>query len=82
MREAVVVMKIVCGTHPVRPKELIPFQNEQADLFWSLLVSCWAYNPQDRPTATHVRDEVSVDTLGQTFYLTNSQMACITPRVS
>lgn len=50
-----IIGKIMKGVHPTRPEEHIPSQNKQADILWSLLTSCWAYAPQDRPTAIEVR---------------------------
>jgi hypothetical protein len=54
------MMKALNKIHPERPKSHIPLMNEQADLLWELLKSCWAYDSQDRPTATEVRDQVCV----------------------
>ncbi|KAJ1310556.1 hypothetical protein OPQ81_007286 [Rhizoctonia solani] len=59
-KDAAVVFRIVKGEHPQRPEAHIPAGNERADLLWSLLVNCWALQPQDRPTAIEVRDRMRI----------------------
>ncbi|CAE6444971.1 unnamed protein product [Rhizoctonia solani] len=59
MHTAAVMMKIVNGIHPARPEKHIPTGDDQADLLWSLLVDCWAFRPEDRPTAADVKYRMS-----------------------
>ncbi|GAB1517072.1 hypothetical protein RhiTH_000115 [Rhizoctonia solani] len=50
-----VILKLVTGGHPARPEEHIPTGDDRADLLWSLLSDCWAFKPEDRPTADDVK---------------------------
>ncbi|KAJ1306306.1 hypothetical protein OPQ81_011005 [Rhizoctonia solani] len=50
--------KIMTKTHPARPESHIPSGIRQADLLWLLLTDCWNPNPEDRPTASEVREEM------------------------
>ncbi|CAE6486912.1 unnamed protein product [Rhizoctonia solani] len=49
------IAKIMTNTHPTRPGS-IPFGDKQADLLWSLLTSCWNPNPEDRPSASKMKE--------------------------
>jgi hypothetical protein len=44
---------------PSRPDNFISVKNGYDNILWSLLESCWAYEPAARPTASAVRDIVS-----------------------
>ncbi|CCO36835.1 Tyrosine-protein kinase Fer [Rhizoctonia solani AG-1 IB] len=55
MHPVAAMKKITDGVHPVRPEKHIPSGEDRADLLWSLLVDCWAFRPQDRPTASDVK---------------------------
>ncbi|EUC66020.1 tyrosine kinase catalytic domain protein [Rhizoctonia solani AG-3 Rhs1AP] len=48
------VLKIANGHHPRRPIAHMPYENEKADMLWTLLGECWASDPQDRPTSVEV----------------------------
>ncbi|ELU36358.1 protein tyrosine kinase domain-containing protein [Rhizoctonia solani AG-1 IA] len=50
-----VILKLVTGGHPARPEEHIPTGDDRADLLWALLSDCWAFKPEDRPTADDVK---------------------------
>ncbi|KAG8712062.1 hypothetical protein FRC08_015072, partial [Ceratobasidium sp. 394] len=52
---AVMIMKV----HPERPQDHIPEGSRHGNILWSLLQSCWAYEPDDRPSATQVKERVS-----------------------
>ncbi|KAG9092042.1 hypothetical protein FRC06_000270 [Ceratobasidium sp. 370] len=41
---------------PERPAEHIPEDSLHGNILWSLLNSCWAYEPGDRPKASGVKD--------------------------
>ncbi|CUA73158.1 hypothetical protein RSOLAG22IIIB_10598 [Rhizoctonia solani] len=56
--ELAALAKIMTKTHPERPEAHIPSGVEQADRLWSLLTDCWSPNPDDRPTASEVRDKM------------------------
>ncbi|EUC62630.1 tyrosine kinase catalytic domain protein [Rhizoctonia solani AG-3 Rhs1AP] len=60
--ELAALSKIMTKTHPERPESHIPSGAEQADRLWSLLTDCWNPNPQDRPTANEVRNEMKAIT--------------------
>ncbi|KAG9123474.1 hypothetical protein FRC07_014889 [Ceratobasidium sp. 392] len=45
-------------THPERPEETIPSSSKQGDMMWSLLVRCWDPDPEARPKAVEVRDQM------------------------
>ncbi|KAG9097844.1 hypothetical protein FRC07_010726 [Ceratobasidium sp. 392] len=55
-RDVAVVLRIVSRGLPLRPNKYIPPDNVIGDQIWSLLLSCWASEPSERPTATYVRD--------------------------
>ncbi|CAE6473848.1 unnamed protein product [Rhizoctonia solani] len=52
--DPVVMFSIANGKLPDRPKAQMPTGIEQADRLWSVLTSCWAYNPHERPEARKV----------------------------
>ncbi|KAF8602025.1 kinase-like protein [Ceratobasidium sp. AG-I] len=39
---------------PRRPEDCIPTTSQHGDALWSLLTSCWAYEPEERPRVNHV----------------------------
>ncbi|KAG9074790.1 hypothetical protein FS749_013620 [Ceratobasidium sp. UAMH 11750] len=41
---------------PSRPEKFISIKGGYDNILWSLLQSCWAYDPTARPTASAVRD--------------------------
>lgn len=53
---AVAVKKLL----PLRPEHAISSSSKDGNTLWSLLVSCWAYEPENRPSAEQVRDTVSM----------------------
>lgn len=44
---------------PLRPEDSIPSNSIAGNTLWSLLMSCWVHEPENRPSADHVRDIVS-----------------------
>ncbi|KAF8601989.1 kinase-like protein [Ceratobasidium sp. AG-I] len=44
---------------PRRPEDRIPINSQHGDALWSLLTSCWAYEPGERPGINHVLSIVS-----------------------
>jgi hypothetical protein len=42
-----------------RPQLIISSTSKQGDTMWSLLKSCWGYEPETRPCASHVLNVVS-----------------------
>ncbi|CAE6459277.1 unnamed protein product [Rhizoctonia solani] len=58
VKDVVVSTKILNRVHPARPEAHIPTGSKHADRLWSLLLSCWEYDSQDRPTALQVRNEM------------------------
>ncbi|KAJ1302003.1 hypothetical protein OPQ81_000838 [Rhizoctonia solani] len=40
---------------PQRPNEHIPINSKEGNCFWSLLVNCWAYMPEERPSAAEAQ---------------------------
>ncbi|CAE6444212.1 unnamed protein product [Rhizoctonia solani] len=55
-KDPAIVFKVVAGKIPTRSETHIPTGIEQADRLWSMLTSCWAYNPYERPKAWEVRN--------------------------
>ncbi|CCO35096.1 Proto-oncogene tyrosine-protein kinase ROS [Rhizoctonia solani AG-1 IB] len=49
---------IISGKLPERPEKYLPSGSKPADLLWSLLNDCWAYDPQQRPAAAKVQDKL------------------------
>lgn len=50
---------------PARPEEHLPTNSKLNNMLWSLLKRCWAFEPEHRPSAKKVRDEVGV--LGEDY---------------
>ncbi|KAF8606452.1 kinase-like protein [Ceratobasidium sp. AG-I] len=42
------------GDLPLRPESFIPSNSKDANSLWTLLTTCWARNPKNRPSAGHV----------------------------
>ncbi|KDN34012.1 hypothetical protein RSAG8_12895, partial [Rhizoctonia solani AG-8 WAC10335] len=53
--EHAIKQKIREGANPTRPEKEMPIGSAQHDRIWSLMKSCWAYDPRDRPTADKVK---------------------------
>ncbi|CAE7098430.1 unnamed protein product [Rhizoctonia solani] len=49
-----VISALLKGKLPRRPSE-IPVDSVYGNILWSLLRSCWSTNPNNRPTARHVK---------------------------
>lgn len=45
---------------PPRPEGSIPSDSIDGEKLWSLLTSCWAFEPERRPSVDYVRDIVSI----------------------
>ncbi|KAK0234617.1 hypothetical protein EDD85DRAFT_969454 [Armillaria nabsnona] len=61
LNDGAVIMNVsVRKKHPPRPKHLA-----KTDLWWELMVRCWAYEPSDRPTLQYLMESLHVtgDTL-------------------
>ncbi|KAH7339124.1 hypothetical protein B0J17DRAFT_402178 [Rhizoctonia solani] len=56
VKDPAIIYKVLERKLPSRPQAHIPTGIEQADRLWSMLTSCWAYNPSDRPKAWEVRN--------------------------
>ncbi|KAJ1302955.1 hypothetical protein OPQ81_003248 [Rhizoctonia solani] len=56
--EPVIMCRILAGKFPSRPEIYIPTGIAQADQLWSLITSCWAYDPGKRPKASEVKNTV------------------------
>ncbi|KAF8595451.1 kinase-like protein [Ceratobasidium sp. AG-I] len=56
---------------PRRPEDCIPTTSQHGDALWSLLTSCWAYEPEERPGVDRVLSIMKTFTLDG---LTNSAM--------
>ncbi|CAE6449214.1 unnamed protein product [Rhizoctonia solani] len=74
VNESALVLKIARQESPMRPAGKIPPKDAKADMLWSLLTSCWSYDPKNRPTATEVgkamRNIAFMKVSGQTLDLT------------
>ncbi|KAF8713839.1 Egl-10, and Pleckstrin (DEP), partial [Rhizoctonia solani] len=55
-KDSAIVFKVVGGVKPTRPEAHIPKGIEPADRLWSMLNSCWANEPQERPNAFEVKN--------------------------
>ncbi|KAG9088030.1 ATP binding [Ceratobasidium sp. UAMH 11750] len=54
---------------PMKPNDVMLLKDEQGDILWALLVSCWSHEPNDRPNAAKVAStmrEISSGYLEQT----------------
>ncbi|KAH7310224.1 kinase-like domain-containing protein [Rhizoctonia solani] len=58
LRDVAVFNKVTNKIHPDRPLEQLPIGNEFANPIWSLLTSCWNYDPVARPNAITVHTEI------------------------
>ncbi|KAF8602348.1 kinase-like protein [Ceratobasidium sp. AG-I] len=59
LKEFGVMYAIAEGRLPKRPEDKLPTGSEAGDLLWSVLVRCWSFEPQARPTAHEVRHLVT-----------------------
>ncbi|KAJ1305992.1 hypothetical protein OPQ81_010707 [Rhizoctonia solani] len=54
--DAIAVVKVVLKVSPDRPTFDAVLRNQCAkDTLWNLLLRCWEYDPNCRPTATEVK---------------------------
>lgn len=44
---------------PERPEERIPTNSKDGNKLWDLLVTCWAFEPEERPSASVVAENAS-----------------------
>ncbi|KAG8713010.1 hypothetical protein FRC09_019225 [Ceratobasidium sp. 395] len=51
---AVVAAILIKRQRPKRPEDMIPTNSHRGDALWSLLESCWSWDPKDRPEAPSV----------------------------
>ncbi|QRW10305.1 Tyrosine-protein kinase SPK-1 [Ceratobasidium sp. AG-Ba] len=61
---AIMMSVVVKKEHPKRPESQIPY-NTYGNQMWSLLTWSWAYQPEDRPRAEQVTNELWAITLDQ-----------------
>ncbi|KAG8686337.1 hypothetical protein FRC11_009106, partial [Ceratobasidium sp. 423] len=47
---------------PARPETIIPSQSTSGNKLWDILTRCWALDPEDRPSAQAVWDEMKAIT--------------------
>ncbi|KAF8608218.1 kinase-like protein [Ceratobasidium sp. AG-I] len=58
--EVGVMCAVLRKEHPPRPQFDFLLGNEELnDRLWLLLVRCWSYEPEDRPSALQVKDELN-----------------------
>ncbi|KAG8751822.1 hypothetical protein FRC11_008952, partial [Ceratobasidium sp. 423] len=43
---------------PTRPETIIPSRSTSGNKLWDILTRCWAWDPEDRPSAGVVWDEM------------------------
>ncbi|KAG8702545.1 Leucine-rich repeat serine/threonine-protein kinase 2 [Ceratobasidium sp. 395] len=55
----VVIAAIMSRELPARPEEHIPSKSHHGDILWSLLRSCWEFEPVKRPSAADVAKSMS-----------------------
>ena len=54
------LMHVVVGRNiPTRPEKVIPTRSIDGDKLWAVLTKCWSYDPEDRPSAEAVWNDVS-----------------------
>ncbi|CAE6446914.1 unnamed protein product [Rhizoctonia solani] len=53
-----ITANIRAGIYPQRPQIYFPLEDEWANLTWDLLTQCWDQKPENRPTASEVRDRL------------------------
>jgi hypothetical protein len=46
--------------HPERPENHIPSSSRDGDKLWDLLLACWSFSPEVRPSAAAVAKVVSM----------------------
>ncbi|CUA73042.1 Serine/threonine-protein kinase B-raf [Rhizoctonia solani] len=63
MSEKQVIFCVYQGKLPDRP-QVMAAGDAQADIVWSLLLSCWLNNPKERPTAAYISETMKHDLLG------------------
>ncbi|CAE6444978.1 unnamed protein product [Rhizoctonia solani] len=56
--DVIVMKKITQGILPLRPEAHIPPSCYRASFLWSLMNRCWNYDPQIRPTAAQIQEQV------------------------
>lgn len=44
---------------PLRPEDSIPSNSEDGNKLWDLLMCCWVYDPENRPSAQHVENAMA-----------------------
>ncbi|CAE6519735.1 unnamed protein product [Rhizoctonia solani] len=58
-RELAVFGEILNGKIPARPLHCIPKNSRNGEELWNLLLSCWKFDPEERPTAGEVKRSLS-----------------------
>ncbi|QRW12512.1 cytoplasmic tyrosine-protein kinase BMX [Ceratobasidium sp. AG-Ba] len=49
-----IMYSVMSKTPPERPIEVIPINSEKGEVLWTLLKSCWEFDPEKRPSAAAV----------------------------
>lgn len=64
------IMHIVTAKRelPERSEEHIPTNSKDGNKLWDLLVSCWCFEPEERPSAEGVAQIVSLDQVLRSAY--------------
>lgn len=58
MKEPKIMKIVLSGKAHERPEDCIPTRSPQGNLLWSILLRCWAFDSDERPTAAEVWKEV------------------------
>ncbi|CAE6421604.1 unnamed protein product [Rhizoctonia solani] len=58
VNEAAVLRRIVDGISPTQPEQFMPNDQAQANNLWALITRCWRPEPDDRPSAAEVADNM------------------------
>ncbi|KAG8723263.1 hypothetical protein FRC09_004045 [Ceratobasidium sp. 395] len=53
-KDPAVITAVLSRRHPKRPEDKIPTDSKEGDRLWSLLKSCWGWDPDDRPEAPYI----------------------------
>ncbi|KAG8716609.1 hypothetical protein FRC09_015502, partial [Ceratobasidium sp. 395] len=57
-----VVRSVWLSVPPERPETYIPTSSQDGDRLWSILISCWSYEPALRPPVASVHEKIKTIT--------------------
>lgn len=63
LERSIIYTVVVRRELPGRPEEYIPTNSEDGNKLWGLLVTCWSFEPEERPSAAVVAQTVSSDNI-------------------